>query len=75
MTAPIRLDVVPDDFLRCPDEDCGRAEPFREDYVPYNEISRECHDRRHGDCQQFAGDYDTWVCQCRCHEPVGRPGG
>lgn len=27
MTEPqIRLDVVPDDFLRCPDEDCGRAE-------------------------------------------------
>jgi hypothetical protein len=22
----IRLDVVPDDFIGCPDEDCGRSE-------------------------------------------------
>lgn len=50
-----------------------RAETLNEDYVPYSEVSRECHDRRHEACTRYAGDYDTWICQCRCHEPVGLP--
>ena len=35
---------------------------------PAGEISRECHDHEHRHCSGFAGDYETWICVCRCHE-------